>query len=93
MSVQLTPEAEAMIRRKVDGGLYATADEAIAEALRLLDEHDRLRWLREAIAKGEQGEAVPFTPELRAEMWQTALRRAAAGDKPRPDVLPPDDAP
>lgn len=90
MSVQLTPDAEAIVRRKVESGLYSTAEEAIAEALRLLEEHDCLRWLREAVAKGEQGEGLPFSPELRAELWENAIRRWKSGDTPRPDVLPPD---
>ena len=92
MRVHLTPRAEAMIQMNVESGLYASTDEVIEEALRLLDEQDRLRGLREAVAKGDEGEGIPFTPELRAELWQNALRRWKAGEKPRPDVLPPDAA-
>lgn len=90
ISLTVTEEAEAKIRQKVESGLYHSDAEVIEEALRLLDEHDRLRWLRAAIADGDQGEDIAYTPELRAEMWDTALRGAEAGEKPDPDVLPPD---
>ncbi len=43
MNVSLTPQLEAMIREKVDGGMYHSASEVIREALRLLQEHDCLR--------------------------------------------------
>jgi putative addiction module CopG family antidote len=38
MSIVLDSQSEALIRQKVDAGLYADADEAIREAVRLLDE-------------------------------------------------------
>ena len=91
MSVHLSSRAESLIQKKVESGLYPSADAVIEEALRLLEEHDRLRWLREAVAKGQEGEGIPYTPGLRAEMWQNALRRAKAGEQPSSDVLPPDD--
>ena len=92
MSVQLTPEAEALIRQKVESGLYATADEVIDEALRLLDEHDRLRQLRAKLEIGwkqiERGETIPFTPELVAQMKEDAKRMLREGKQPNPDVCP-----
>jgi antitoxin ParD1/3/4 len=90
MSVQLTPDAEAMIRQKVESGLYENADEVIDEALRLLDEHDRLRQLRAKLDVGlaqiERGEAIPFTPDLVAQMKQDARRMYREGKQPSPDV-------
>jgi antitoxin ParD1/3/4 len=92
MSVQLTPSAEAMIRQKVESGLYATVDEVIDEALRLLDEHDRLRQLRAKLDVGlaqiGRGEVVPFTPALVAEMKREARRMFHEGKLPSPDVCP-----
>jgi antitoxin ParD1/3/4 len=62
MNVSLTPRLEAMIREKVDSGMYNNASEVIREALRLLDAHDRER-RREELAIGieqiERGEASP----------------------------------
>ncbi|MCC7022034.1 MAG: type II toxin-antitoxin system ParD family antitoxin, partial [Thermomicrobiales bacterium] len=51
MTIQLSPEAEALIQQKVRGGLYANAEEAIDAALQLLAARDRqLERLRAAIA-------------------------------------------
>lgn len=86
------PEAEAIVRQKVESGLYGAADEVIHEALRLLDEHDRLRQLRAKLDVGlaqiERGEAIPFTPELVEQMKRDARRMASEGIKPSPDVCP-----
>ena len=89
MSVTLPPQVEALIRRKVESGLYATPDEVLEEALRLLDEHDRERqWLRNALAEGEKGEAVDYTPELMEEIYQRALDNSRTG-KPVKDAVKP----
>jgi antitoxin ParD1/3/4 len=46
MNVSLTPELEQLIHRKVETGLYLSASEVVREALRLLEERDRMRALR-----------------------------------------------
>ena len=43
MNVNLTPQLEGMIRQKVDSGMYNSASEVVRDALRLMDEKDRLR--------------------------------------------------
>ncbi len=43
MNVNLTPQLEELVRAKVAAGLYASASEVVREALRLMDEQDRLR--------------------------------------------------
>ncbi len=43
MNVNLTPQLEEMVRQKVSSGLYTSASEVVREALRLMDEKDRLR--------------------------------------------------
>ncbi len=66
MNVSLTPELEHIIREKVDSGLYRSASEVVREALRLLQEQDRLREtrleeLRKEIQKGfDSGPAGPI---------------------------------
>ena len=66
MNVSLTPQLEEMVKRKVESGLYSSASEVMREALRLLEEHDRLRTmrtqeLRAEIQKGlDSGEATPL---------------------------------
>jgi antitoxin ParD1/3/4 len=92
MTVTLTPEAEALVRRKVDAGPYQTAEEVIREALRALEERDRLNELRAKLQIGldqlDRGERVPFTPEWRADRLQVAIQRATDGELPDPDVCP-----
>lgn len=43
MNVNLTPQLEALVRSKVESGLYGSASEVVREALRLMEEHDRMR--------------------------------------------------
>jgi len=89
MPIQLTAQAEELIQRKVQSGLYANAEAAIDAAVRLLDEHDRKRQrLREAIAEGEKGEAIPWTPELMDQILREADEMQRRGETPNPDVCP-----
>jgi antitoxin ParD1/3/4 len=92
MTVDLSPQVAALIRQRLASGAYRTADEVIREALRVLDEQERLDELRAKLQVGldqlERGEVVPFTPEWRADRLEVARRRAEAGDKPNPDVCP-----
>lgn len=43
MNVNLTPQLEELVRSKVASGLYTSASEVVREALRLMDEQDRLK--------------------------------------------------
>ncbi|MCE2907516.1 MAG: type II toxin-antitoxin system ParD family antitoxin [Betaproteobacteria bacterium] len=57
MNVNLTPQLEELVRSKVATGMYTSASEVVREALRLMDERDRLRaarleQLREDIREG-----------------------------------------
>ena len=46
MNVSLTPELEQFVHGKVQSGRYLSASEVVREALRLLEERDRLREMR-----------------------------------------------
>jgi antitoxin ParD1/3/4 len=46
MNVSLTPELERLVAAKVASGRYQSASEVFREALRLLEEKDRLREAR-----------------------------------------------
>lgn len=46
MNVSLTPELEQFVHTKVNSGRYLSASEVVREALRLLEERDRLREIR-----------------------------------------------
>jgi antitoxin ParD1/3/4 len=92
MNVLLSPELEALVRRKVESGAYRDASEVVADALKRMDERERHAWLRDAVVQGiqdiETGNTVTMTPELREEMIQNAIRRAETGEKPSADVTP-----
>ena len=66
MNISLTPQLEELVKRKVDSGLYVSASEVMREALRLLEERDRLNAmrleeLRAEIEKGlDSGAATPL---------------------------------
>ena len=92
MQVTLPPDLAAMIRQKVEDGLFESESEVVREALRQMDERDLMERLRAAIAIAEEevarGETVPWTPELHATILEEAIRDAKAGKLPDPDVLP-----
>lgn len=74
LNVNLTPHFETMIKQKVASGLYTSASEVVREALRLMEEQDRLRavkleQLRQDIREGlSSGDATSFNPEqIKAE--------------------------
>lgn len=46
MNVNLTPQLEEIVRAKVNSGMYTSASEVVREALRLMDEQDRLRQIK-----------------------------------------------
>jgi antitoxin ParD1/3/4 len=89
MNVNLTPALEALVRRKVESGLYNNQSEVVREALRLLAEQDRLReqhssHLRRVLAQGlaeaDRGELIDgkaVAKEMRARL------RARAKSKKR----------
>jgi len=69
MNVNLTPQLEEMVKKKVASGLYNSASEVIREALRLMEEQDRVRAvklerLRQDIRDGlASGEPTPWDAE------------------------------
>lgn len=46
MEITLTPEHEALIKEKIQSGLYNSASEVINDSLRLLKEQDELKRIR-----------------------------------------------
>jgi antitoxin ParD1/3/4 len=69
MNINLTPQLEDLVRQKVASGLYTSASEVVREALRLMDEKDRLlsaklEQLRQDIREGlDSGPAADWDPE------------------------------
>ena len=89
MDIALTPDLEEFVDAKITSGLYRSPIEVIGDALRLLEERDRLekrRWqeLRREIARGieqlEQGEKAPLDmAEIKRKARELRARR-----EPRP---------
>ena len=46
MNITLTPELEALIKKKIESGDYHSASEVVRDALKLLKEQDQLKELR-----------------------------------------------
>jgi antitoxin ParD1/3/4 len=69
INVNLTPLLEQMIRQKIASGLYASASEVVREALRLMEEQERVRaakidQLRQEIRDGlNSGDPTPWNAE------------------------------
>ncbi|MCI0438504.1 MAG: type II toxin-antitoxin system ParD family antitoxin [Chloroflexi bacterium] len=65
MKVTMTPQFEKMVKEKVESGLYASAEEVFAEAMRLLEWRDKkLAALRRDIQEGlESGPSEPLDIE------------------------------
>ena len=75
MNVNLTPQLEELVRAKVNSGMYNSASEVVREALRLMDEQDRLRQvklddLRREVRKGLDSGT--------SEAWDAAALKAKA---------------
>ena len=75
INVNLTPQLEELVRAKVSSGMYSSASEVVREALRLVDEQDRLR----------QGKVDELRREIRrgldsgtSEAWDATSVKAKA---------------
>jgi antitoxin ParD1/3/4 len=92
MNVSLTPQLEAMIRKRVESGRYNNASEVVREALRLLEEQERVQHLRSLLAVGLEDERrddlVEFTPEWVEDLNRRVEERFRRGDEPNPVVCP-----
>jgi antitoxin ParD1/3/4 len=85
MNVNLTPQLEELVRSKVASGRYTSASEVVREALRLMEEHDRLREaklqeLRREVRLGlESGRSQPWdTAALKKQARARRTAKAAA---------------
>lgn len=68
MTLTLPPHLEAFVRERVESGRYADGAAVIDEALRLLEDHEKIERLRALIAEAEaevaRGELIAWTPDL-----------------------------
>ena len=75
MNINLTPLLEELVRSKVASGLYTSASEVVREALRLMDEQDRLREAKLEQLRSEVRRGLNSGP---SETWDAeAVKRKA----------------
>ena len=90
MNVNLTPELETLVAKKVKSGRYNSASEVVREALRLFEDRERLReaQVRELRRKIDEGwaslregryvDGESFFRELQQEAKQRTAKRKRA---------------
>ena len=92
MAIQLSPEAEARVKEFVDRGNYDDPAAVLDEALRVLEERDKLARLRELIAVAEEqaarGEVVEWTPDFLDRLKREAAEEDRLGIPYRDEVIP-----
>jgi putative addiction module CopG family antidote len=92
MSIQLSPEAEAVVRQLVDRGDYDDPEAVIDHALRALLERGQLSRLKAAIAVGDEqaarGQVVPWTPDFLDRLKREAAENVRLGRPFKDEVIP-----
>jgi antitoxin ParD1/3/4 len=88
MNVSLTPELEQFVQEKVKSGRYLSASEVVREALRLLEDRDRVRQIKletlrqeimvgvEQIERGEMIDGETVFAELEEDIRRNEQARA-----------------
>lgn len=92
MEVNLSPEQAAFIEQIVRAGRFASADEAIREALGLLEEHERdLEEIRAGVDEGDrdyaEGRFTEYTDETLPQLFEEIRREGRALLEKRQAVL------
>ena len=77
MNVSLTKELEQLVNDNVKTGRYLSASEVVREALRLLEERDRLRAIRLRELRKEIQKGLKSRPSIAAEDVFRELREKA----------------
>lgn len=88
MAVNLPVDIEANSRAKVESGRFADETDVIRAAINRLDQQERLRWLKNALAEGERGDPIDFTDDLMDELAAEAEVNSGHG-KPISDAVKP----
>jgi putative addiction module CopG family antidote len=92
MSIQLSPEAEALVRELVERGAYDDPEAVVDEALRVLMERDKFERLKELIAVGDEqaarGQVVPWTPDFLDRLKREAAEDVRLGRPFKDEVIP-----
>jgi antitoxin ParD1/3/4 len=75
MNVNLSPQLEELVRSKVACGLYTSASEVVREALRLMEEQDRLREAKLAQLRDDVRQGLASRP---GQPWDAAALKSEA---------------
>jgi Arc/MetJ-type ribon-helix-helix transcriptional regulator len=92
MSIQLSAEAEALIRELIERGDYEDPETVVDEALGALMERNQLARLKAAIAVGmdqhARGQVVPWTPDSLDRLKREAEEHGRKGIPIKDEVKP-----
>ena len=90
MQITLSPDAQAIIDRKLASGDYDSADAVINEALLHLPDDGAPpvpeEWLAEARAQAERGDTTPWTEDYLERSSHRAREKARRGHKVRDEA-------
>ena len=83
--INLPSDLEEFVHEKLENGCYRSADEAVADGLRLLKERDEAEYeslrniLRARVKEARGGgKSVPFDAKLRKQIRERGVKRLAA---------------
>ena len=84
MIIDLPEQLAKLVKQKLDGGLYASVEEVVAEALKLLDQRDKkLAALRGNIQEGlSSGAGRSFDEGVIEDIKKRGQERLAQPDNP-----------
>jgi Arc/MetJ-type ribon-helix-helix transcriptional regulator len=92
MGIQLSPEAEALIRELIERGDYDDPETVVDDALDALVERNQLARLKAAIAVGDEqaarGQVVPWTPDFLDRLKREAAENVRLGRPFKDEVIP-----
>lgn len=77
VNIDLTPQLEVMVREKVSSGLYSSVSDVVRDALRMMEEEDRLQAARLEQLRREMraGFVGPAATGLQREWGQDERRQ------------------
>jgi antitoxin ParD1/3/4 len=92
ITITLSPETEARIHELVAKFDYDGPEAVVDEALRVLEERDKLKRLRELIAAGDEqlarGEVIPWTPDFLDRLKRESEENVRQGKPIKDEVRP-----
>ena len=92
ITITLSPETQARIRELVEEFSYPGPEAVLDEALRVLEERDKLERLRALIAVGieqsEHGQVIPWTPDFMDRLMRESAENVRLGKPIKDEVKP-----